>query len=74
MRRVGDTIVFAEKYRRRVKAIHSYTSFSGMLLQEDPNRIMPGWTRSMIMEGLRRVYSPDREALGVLVFELEVGT
>ena len=73
---VSDTILFKfpkkKPYPRKVKAIRRYGSFKEMLDNENPERIMPGWLRERILQGLQRVYPPKEEQRGVLVFELEV--
>jgi ASC-1-like (ASCH) protein len=49
-----------------------YASFAEMVSNEDSNRIMPEYSPERIISGLRQIYPPDKERLGVLVFELEV--
>ena len=71
---VGDVLIFDfsdQEYHRVVTAIRQYESFMSMLANEDTARIMPGWTTPAILTGLRSIYSKKKEALGVLVFELE---
>ncbi len=69
--RVGDVIVFNNRFHRRVIAISRYSSFEEMLKSEDSNRIVPGWSAEQILSGLRKIYNQNKERLGVLVFELE---
>ncbi len=69
---IGDTIVFDRRLHRRVKAIYRYDSFDEMLKVQRAERIMPGWNANRIRSGLSAIYPPEREALGVVVFELEV--
>lgn len=68
--KIGDILVFQGLYRRTVKAIRRYEDFEIMLSHENHSRIMPGWSCSMIHNGLRGIYPPEKEKLGVLVFEL----
>ena len=71
--RVGDMLVFDfgdQEYRRKVTSIRRYDSFVAMLAIEDISRIMPGWTKEAILNGLQSIYSKEKEQLGVLVFEL----
>jgi len=72
--KVGEVIIFANTYARRVKSIRRYTSFQEMLAVEDPDRIMPTWMPERILSGLRQIYSPEKEQLGIIVFELEAVT
>ncbi|MBL1112872.1 NUDIX domain-containing protein [Streptomyces sp. 110] len=72
----GDTIVFHEPDSGReldivAKRITPYTSFEELLDAEDPARIDPGSTREEQLASLRRVYPPDKEALGALAFEFD---
>ena len=71
--REGDVLVFDfgdQEYRRKVTSIRHYDSFATMLSKEDTSRIMPGWTKEAILNGLRNIYSKEKESYGVLVFEL----
>ncbi|MCC2631253.1 MAG: hypothetical protein K0S38_1062, partial [Candidatus Paceibacter sp.] len=65
-------IIFSNQHQRRVKAMRRYASFAEMVSNEDSNRIMPEYSPERIISGLRQIYPPDKERLGVLVFELEV--
>lgn len=67
---VGDYIVFDNTYRRKVVSIRRYETFERMLDSEQIERIMPGKTKEEILAGLRNIYSPEKESLGVLVFGL----
>lgn len=74
---VGDTIVLVfgvAEYRRRVRDVRRYASFEAMLHCEDACRIMPGWSPADILKALRSLFIQQKEALGVLVFELEAVT
>lgn len=71
---IGDILVFDfgnQEYRRRVTAVRTYSSFDDMLNHEEPLRIMPGWSKDQVLDGLRNIYTKDKESLGVYVFELE---
>ncbi len=70
--RKSDFIIFNQQTIRRVVGIRRYPSFVEMLKIEDPEKIMPGWTATQILTGLRKIYTPQQEAQGVLVFELQV--
>ena len=68
--KVGDEIVFNGVITRTVKAIRWYPSFMEMGKWEKPEHILPGATMGQIIEALKRIYSPELEKKGVLVFEL----
>ncbi|MFF3914384.1 methyltransferase [Streptomyces sp. NPDC001852] len=72
----GDTIVFREPGSGReldvvAQRITPYTSFDELLDAEDPGRIDPDSTREEQLTNLRRIYPPEREALGPLAFEFD---
>ncbi|WP_308124749.1 NUDIX domain-containing protein [Streptomyces sp. NEAU-YJ-81] len=72
----GDTIVFREPDSGReldivAKRITPYSSFDELLDAEDPARIDSGSTREEQLANLRRIYPPDKEALGALAFEFD---
>ncbi|WP_325120118.1 methyltransferase domain-containing protein [Streptomyces sp. GMR22] len=72
----GDTIVFHEPGSGReldivAKRITPYGSFEELLDAEDPARIDPDSTRAEQLANLRRIYPPDKEALGALAFEFD---
>ncbi len=71
---VGDNINFANIISCRVTGIRYYDDFEAMLRVEDPNKIMPGWTRDQVLAGLRQLDSKNYEALGVVVFEIRTVT
>ncbi|MFD9495819.1 NUDIX domain-containing protein [Streptomyces sp. NPDC060005] len=69
----GDTIVFHDRGSGReldikVNRVTSYTSFEALLSVEDHTRIDPDATRAELLAGLRAIYPPAQEALGVIVF------
>jgi ASC-1-like (ASCH) protein/8-oxo-dGTP pyrophosphatase MutT (NUDIX family) len=72
----GDTIVFHDRDSGReldiiVKRITSYASFEDLLSGEDPARIDPDGPPDDLLAGLRGIYPPAKEALGVLAFEFD---
>ncbi len=42
-----------------------------MVLSEDSDLILPGWSEEQVLLGLQDIYTPEQERLGVLVLELE---
>ncbi|MEU9288786.1 NUDIX domain-containing protein [Streptomyces sp. NPDC048275] len=74
--KAGDTIVFHEEGSGReldiiVKRATSYASFDELLDAEDPARINPDAAPAEQLADLRRIYPPDKEALGPLAFEFD---
>ncbi|MEU6573534.1 methyltransferase [Streptomyces sp. NPDC046805] len=72
----GDAIVFHDRASGRkldivVKRVTPYASFEELLDAEDPSRIDPDAPREELLVTLRRIYPPDREALGPLAFEFD---
>lgn len=75
---VGDTIVFRDHYQGGgreldvvVQQITAYASFDDLLDVEDPARVDPDASRAEQLVSLRRIYPPDKEALGVLAFAFD---
>lgn len=72
----GDTIVFHDQDSDReldivVQRITPYASFEELLNAEDPSRIDPDARSGELLVNLRRIYPPDKEALGALAFEFD---
>lgn len=70
---VRDIIIFAEDERCRfkVKRIAVYATVAAMLEQEDYKKIHPHKSKAEILRVLTEIYPPERQKLGVYVFELE---
>lgn len=68
----GDLITFNHKITRKIVRVCGYLSFEEMLEAEEPERIMPGWSKKRILKGLGEIYTTAKENQGVLVFELQV--
>jgi len=47
-----------------------YHDFIEMLQYEDPDKIVPGYDKENLLNLLRNFYSAEKEALGVVVFEI----
>ena len=56
----------------RVKRVARYTSFEEMLDAEGPDRVNPDSPRDQQLANIRRIYGPEKEALGVLAIEIEL--
>lgn len=71
----GDHIRFicdTDNALTRVRRIAHYTSFEQMLDAEGPARVNPDSTREQQLADIRRIYGPEKEALGVLAIEIEL--
>lgn len=70
--KTGDTVSF-ENYGENefdVARVAKYISFDDLLSNESVQQVLPGFTKEMAIRTLRGIYSRDKEALGVYVFEL----
>jgi len=54
-----------------VKRVARYSSFDRMLDAEGPERVNPDSPREQQLANIRRIYGPEKEALGVLAIEIE---
>ncbi|ACU75765.1 protein of unknown function DUF437 [Catenulispora acidiphila DSM 44928] len=71
----GDHIRFiydTDSVLTRVKRVARYTSFEQMLDAEDAARVNPDSPHEQQLVDMRRIYSPEKEALGVLAIEIEL--
>jgi ASC-1-like (ASCH) protein len=55
-----------------VKRVTRYRSFEEMLDGEGPEKVNPGSPRDQQLASIRRIYGPEKEALGVLAIEIEL--
>lgn len=55
---------------RKVKSVRKYTSFTDMIAGEDLSLALPGLDPASALSVLRNIYPPEKESLGVFVFEL----
>ncbi|WP_242454793.1 ASCH domain-containing protein [Bailinhaonella thermotolerans] len=71
----GDYIRFVcgrDDALTKVKRVARYTSFEEMLDAEGPERVNPTSPRDQQLASIRRIYGPEKEALGVLAIEIEL--
>ena len=71
----GDHIRFVcgrDEALTRVKRVARYTSFEEMLDTEGPENVNPTSPRNQQLANIRRIYGPEKEALGVLAIEIEL--
>ncbi|MFG1879140.1 ASCH domain-containing protein [Sphaerisporangium sp. NPDC049003] len=70
----GDHIRFVcgrDDCLTRVRRVAVYTSFEEMLDTEGPINVNPDSPREQQLANIRRIYGPEKEALGVLAIEIE---
>jgi ASC-1-like (ASCH) protein len=73
--RAGDHIRFVcgrDDALTRVRRVARYTSFEEMLDAEGPDRVNPDSPRDQQLANIRRIYGPEKEALGVLAIEIDL--
>lgn len=71
----GDLIRFVcgrDDALTRVKRVTVYESFEEMLDTEGPEKVNPTSPRHQQLANIRRIYGPEKEALGVLAIEIEL--
>ena len=78
----GDRLMLNEKHGITIERIDRYASFEEMLAHEDPGSIAPppfgkgeladGPRLDELLLDLRRIYPPEKEALGVVALELSL--
>lgn len=73
--KAGDYIRFTcgrDDALTKVKRVARYASFEEMLDTEGPEKVNPTSPRSQQLANIRRIYGPEKEALGVLAIEIEL--
>lgn len=55
----------------RVTRVAVYNSFEQMIDTEGPANVNPDSPRDQQLANIRRIYGPEKEALGVLAIEIE---
>jgi ASC-1-like (ASCH) protein len=70
----GDHIRFVcgrDDCLTKVKRVTVYDSFDEMIDAEGPMKVNPTSPRDQQLANIRRIYGPEKEALGVLAIEIE---
>jgi ASC-1-like (ASCH) protein len=70
---VGDVLVLNELHRYQITRIARYPDFESLLAAEDPAAIAPDLPAEEVLPVLRRLYPPEKEALGAVALEIEPG-
>lgn len=68
---VGDHLLLNDSHRYRVKRVGRYADFAALLDQEDSSAIAPDTPAGELLEKMRSIYPPEKEALGVVALEIE---
>ena len=66
----GDRLLLNGRHPYIIRRIGRYASFEELLSREDPASIAPGMTAPVLLNALRATYPADKEALGVIAFEI----
>lgn len=73
--KVGDSIIFEffdQHFFRQVVAIRKYNSFAELVKAEDSNKIMPGWSKQEVLEGLIRLFQDRQANPPILAIEFKI--
>jgi ASC-1-like (ASCH) protein len=73
--KAGDHIRFVcgrDDALTRVKRVARYASLEEMLDAEGPENVNPTSSRNQQLANIRRIYGPEKEALGVPAIEIEL--
>jgi ASC-1-like (ASCH) protein len=70
---VGTVILFNDDpdCSCRVKRVAQYKTFDEMMAAEDPQKIHPTLSADEQLTDIKRIYPPEKEKLGVIIFEFE---
>jgi ASC-1-like (ASCH) protein len=68
---VGDRLLLNDQHPFVIRRIGRYASFKDLLAQEDAASIAPDVPSGQLLEGLRAIYPPEKEALGIVALEIE---
>ncbi len=68
---VGDRLLLNEKHPVIIRRIAHYQDFEDLLLNEDPSAIAPDVPAAELLEKLRAIYTPEKEAMGAVALEIE---
>ncbi len=68
---VGDRLLLNDQHPFVIRRIGCYASFEELLAHEDGSSIAPDVPPGQLLERLRAIYPPEKEALGVVALEIE---
>jgi ASC-1-like (ASCH) protein len=67
----GDRLLLNDRHPYLIEQIHRYGSFEELLRHQDPAAIAPDLSPEELLEALRSLYPPDKEALGVVAIAIQ---
>ena len=68
---VGDRLLLNDQHPFVIRRIGHYASFEELLAREDAASIAPDVPPGQLLERLRAIYPPEKEALGVVALEIQ---
>ncbi len=68
---VGDRLLLNDQHPFVIRRIGRYASFKELLAYEDAASIAPDVPPGQLLEVMRAIYPPEKEALGVVALEIE---
>jgi len=68
---VGDRLLLNAQHLFVIRRVGRYASFKELLAYEDAASIAPDVPPGQLLERLRAIYPPEKEALGVVALEIE---
>ncbi len=68
---VGDRLLLNDQHPFVIRRIGHYASFEELLAHEDAASIAPDVPPAQLLEMMRAIYPPQKEALGVVALEIE---
>jgi len=67
----GDRLLLNERHPFIIRRVGRYASFEELLAHEDAASIVPDIPPGRLLEKIRAIYPPEKEALGVVALEIE---
>lgn len=68
---VGDRLLLNEQHPFVIRRIGRYANFEELLAHEDAASIAPDTPPDQLLQRLREIYPPEKEALGVVALEIK---
>ena len=69
--RPGDRLLLNDLYSFIIKRVGRYADFEELLAHEDAAAIAPDMRPERLLDALRAIYPPEKEALGAMALEIE---
>ena len=68
----GSRLLLNDAHPARVRRVAVYPDFAALVQAEDTARIAPEMTPAELLQALRSLYPPEKEALGAVALEIEL--